>query len=72
MSMVLGAFFGILPIISIISNGYLLGFVAMGIILSIPDNFEVYKPVFHVKTLWLLAMGISLLLNGVNIPERDS
>lgn len=50
----------------------LLGFVAMGIILSIPDNFEVYKPVFHVKALWLLAMGISVLRNGVNVPERDS
>lgn len=50
----------------------LLGFVAMGIILSIPDNFEVYKPVFHVKVLWLVAMGVSLLIKGVNIPESKS
>lgn len=46
----------------------ILGFVAMGIILSIPDNFEIYKPIFHVKVVWLLAMGISLLRFGMNSP----
>lgn len=46
----------------------ILGFVAMGIILSIPDNFEIYKPVFHIKVLWLLAMGGSLLTQGIHLP----
>ena len=46
----------------------ILGLVAMGIILSIPDNFEIYKPIFHVKVVWLLAMGISLLRFGMNSP----
>ncbi|MDP5091845.1 MAG: hypothetical protein NWQ17_00960 [Polaribacter sp.] len=47
----------------------ILGFVAMGIILSIPDNFEIYKPVFHIKVLWLLAMGGSLLTQGIHLPN---
>ena len=50
----------------------LLGLVAMGIILSIPDNFEIYKPVFHVKAIWLLMMGITILRKGVNLPASDS
>ena len=50
----------------------LLGLTAMAIILSIPDNFEVYKPVFHIKSLWLVVMGVSLLTSGVNLPESKS
>ncbi|MAD96915.1 MAG: hypothetical protein CMB99_06260 [Flavobacteriaceae bacterium] len=46
----------------------LLGLAAMGIILAIPDNFEVYKPIFHVKVVWLIAMGVSLLKSGINTP----
>ncbi len=45
----------------------LLGLVAMGIILLIPDNFEVYKPVFYVKVAWLVAMGAVLLTKGVQL-----
>lgn len=48
----------------------ILGLVAMGIILSIPDNFEVYKPIFHVKVLWLVAMGVTFLRQGVNLTEK--
>jgi hypothetical protein len=48
----------------------LLGLVAMGIILSIPDNFEIYKPVFHIKAIWLLIMGVTLLKQGVHLPEQ--
>jgi len=50
----------------------LLGLAAMAIILSIPDNFEVYKPIFHVKVLWLVAMGIVLLRKGINLPKTNS
>jgi len=46
-----------------------LGLVAMGIILGIPDNYEIYKPIFHVKVVWLLAMGIVILKKGVCLPE---
>lgn len=47
----------------------LLGVVAMGIILAIPNNFEIYKPIFHIKALWLLAMGVVILTKGVSLPE---
>ena len=50
----------------------LLGFTAMMIILAIPDNFEIYKPVFHVKVLWLIAMGVIILTKGVNIPKEEN
>ncbi|UAM96848.1 hypothetical protein K8354_10965 [Polaribacter litorisediminis] len=50
----------------------LLGFVAMGIILLIPDNYEIYKPIFHIKVLWLLAMGVTLLKQGVFLSESKS
>ena len=50
----------------------LLGLVAMGVILGIPDNFEIYKPIFHVKVIWLVMMGVVLLRQGVNLPESES
>lgn len=49
-----------------------LGLLAVGIILGIPDNFEIYKPVFHVKTVWLLAMGFVLLTKGLNLSKADA
>jgi hypothetical protein len=50
----------------------LLGFAAMGIILLIPDNYEIYKPVFHIKVIWLIAMGVSLLMKGIHLPKSVS
>ncbi|MGK0380121.1 MAG: hypothetical protein ACJA1Z_003954 [Patiriisocius sp.] len=47
----------------------LFGLAAMGIILAIPDNFEIYKPLFHIKALWLAIMGGTILLKGVNLSE---
>ena len=47
----------------------ILGFAAMSIILFIPDNFEIYKPIFYVKVLWLVLMGVTLLKKGVHEPE---
>lgn len=49
-----------------------LGLIAMGIILAIPNYFEIYKPVFHIKTLWLVAMGVSLLKRGIHLPKIES
>lgn len=54
--------------------GYLLlalGLGAVGLILSIPDNFELYKPFFHIKVIWMIAMGVWLLMKGVNLPEEN-
>jgi hypothetical protein len=50
----------------------LLGLVAMCVILFVPDNFEVYKPIFHVKSLWLVAMGVTLLMKGINLPKAEA
>jgi len=50
----------------------LLGLAAMAIIMGIPDNFEIYKPVFHVKVIWLAMMGVLILLKGVNLTESES
>lgn len=47
----------------------ILGLVAMSVILFIPDNFEIYKPIFYIKVVWLLAMGVMLLRKGINIKE---
>ena len=49
----------------------LLGFVAVALILAIPDNFEIYKPIFHVKVIWLLAMGGTLLSRGINTSSKE-
>jgi hypothetical protein len=48
----------------------LFGLIAMGIILFIPEYYESYKPMFHVKALWLLVMGGILLKNGLNNAEK--
>ena len=44
----------------------LLGLVAMSVILFIPEYYEHYKPLFHVKAVWLMIMGIVLLRSGIN------
>jgi hypothetical protein len=50
----------------------LLGLVAMGVILSIPEYYEIYKPIFHVKVIWLVMMGITLLRQGINLSEEQA
>lgn len=49
----------------------LLGVVAMGIILFIPEYFEYYKPMFHVKSLWLALMGVVILKNGLKVSGGE-
>ncbi len=49
-----------------------LGVVTMGLILAIPDNYEIYKPIFHVKVIWLVMMGITLVKQGIHLPESKS
>lgn len=50
----------------------LLGLAAMGIIMGIPDNFEIYKPLFHIKVIWLVLMGVVLLKQGVHLPKSEA
>jgi hypothetical protein len=49
----------------------ILGMTAMCVILFIPDNFEIYKPIFHVKVIWLVLMGEELLRKGLHLKESD-
>jgi magnesium-transporting ATPase (P-type) len=44
----------------------LLGLVAMLVILFIPEYYEHYKPLFHVKAAWLMIMGIVIITSGIN------
>jgi hypothetical protein len=39
--------------------------------MGIPDNFQIYKPLFHVKVVWLVAMGAVILKNGINLPKIE-
>ena len=48
-----------------------MGIAAGGIIMGIPDNYEIYKPMFHVKAVWLVLMGLTFLRKGINLPETD-
>lgn len=43
----------------------LFGLTAMGVIMLIPDNFDIYKPLFYIKVLWLTALGVSILFNDI-------
>jgi len=48
-----------------------LGLAALIIILGIPDNFEIYKPLFHIKMIWLVAMGSILIKQGIHLPKSE-
>jgi hypothetical protein len=41
-----------------------IGLVAMALTMGLPDQLELYLPVFHVTALWLGAAGIELLRKG--------
>jgi hypothetical protein len=43
-----------------------LGVAAMALTMLFPDNWSLYKPVFHLQALWLAATGAELLLHGIH------
>ena len=49
----------------------LFGLAAMGIIMGIPDNFDIYKPMFYVKVAWLAVVGALILQKGIQIPKEE-
>lgn len=51
--------------------GLFMGLAAVVLILSIADNFELYKPLFHIKVLWMVLMGGWLLLKGMNVSSEE-
>jgi len=50
----------------------ILGVTSVSVILFIHDNFEVFKPVYYAKILWLFVIGASILRKGINLPEKVS
>ena len=50
----------------------LMGITSVCVILFIHDNFEIYKPLFFVKVLWLLIIGTTILRKGINLQEKAS
>jgi hypothetical protein len=49
----------------------LLGLAAMALTMAFPDNLEFYAPVFHLNSLWLLAMGLIILRSGLRLGKRS-
>ena len=49
----------------------ILGLAAMGIVMMIPEHWDIYKPVFHVKVIWSLAMGLTFIRDGIHLPKRE-
>jgi hypothetical protein len=49
----------------------LLGSAAMALTMAFPDNLEFYAPVFHLNSLWLLAMGLIILRSGLRLGKRS-
>lgn len=43
-----------------------IGLAAMAVTMLLPDHMSLYLPVFHVKSLWLLATGGVILRRGIN------
>lgn len=50
----------------------LFGLLAMGVVMLIPDYYESYKPLFHVKALWLTVVGVVLLIKGLPLARTSS
>jgi len=48
----------------------ILGLAAVIMILAISDNFDIFKPLFHLKNVWMLAMGVIILTKGLNVSEK--
>ena len=44
-----------------------IGLAAMALTMLLPDHMSLYMPVFHVKALWLLVMGIVILRSGLRV-----
>jgi hypothetical protein len=45
----------------------LIGLAAMGLTMGLPDRLSLYMPVFHLKAIWLISMGIVILKSGVRL-----
>ncbi len=44
-----------------------MGLAGMAITMGLPDDLELYMPVFYLTTLWLTATGIVTLRSGIKL-----
>ncbi|MDP6038254.1 MAG: hypothetical protein QGG64_06875 [Candidatus Latescibacteria bacterium] len=61
---VLPSWAGVIPII--------IGVAAMALTMGLPDDLDLYLPVFHLHALWLAGVGIVTLRSGVRIGEMEA
>lgn len=45
----------------LVGAGGILGLIGMGLTMGLPDDLSLYRPVFHLNALWLVAMGVTTL-----------
>lgn len=45
----------------------LLGLSAMALTMALPDHLSYYQPIFHAQAAWLLAIGVTILRQGLSI-----
>ena len=57
---------GLLPIWLIVA-GAVLGAAAMAVAMALGDNLKIFEPLFHLNAAWLLAIGVVVLVSGVNL-----
>jgi hypothetical protein len=50
----------------------LMGLAALCVILFIPDNFDVYKPLYYAKVVWLVLAGISIVKSGMPLTSTEN
>lgn len=48
----------------LVGFGGLLGIAGMALTMGLPDNLKLYRPVFHLNALWLLAFGLVVFTVG--------
>jgi len=46
-----------------------IGIAAMAITMGLPDNLDLYLPIFHLYALWLGAIGVATLRSGIRVTE---
>jgi len=54
---------GVIPII--------IGVAAMALTMGLPDDLDLYLPVFHLHALWLIGVGVVTLRSGVRIESEE-
>jgi hypothetical protein len=57
---------GLLPIWLIVGRA-VLGAAAMVVTMAVGENLKIFEPLFHLNAAWLAAIGVVVLVSGVNL-----